>query len=163
MSTHSVMVRISEPTGLSPRQESGPIFHIPAGIDSSVRRCANPHIRAEAGRRYTRGDLRYLGHCHVMHLCFVTNASAFLPSISCITSFDVHHRPIYWIIYILQSQRHIYKEREKHSRKTLQALCETSDRSGQDILLGTLDTLDENDIVGRSSSNEYLHVSSRQK
>ena len=47
----------------------------------------------------------------------------------------------------------------QYSRKTLQALCETSDRSGQDILLGTLDTLDENDIVGRSSSNKYLDVS----
>jgi hypothetical protein len=53
-----------------------------------------------------------------------------------------------------------YKVSEgQYSRKTLQALCETSDRSGQDILLGTLDTLDENDIVGRSSSDEHLNVS----
>jgi hypothetical protein len=68
---------------------------------------------------------------------------------------------------MLESQRHISthreREREGYSRKTLQPLCEASNGSGQDILLSTLDTLDEDDIVGRSSSNKDLHVSFRQK
>lgn len=48
----------------------------------------------------------------------------------------------YWVVIIASTGK------QKDSRQTLQTLREASNGCGQDILLGTLNTLDEDNIMG---------------